>query len=60
MKEQVETLRELKVEAASIGSDSTIEDLNETWSRAGNGELKVLYITPERYFPTLESAARAK
>lgn len=48
MKEQVETLRELKVEAASIGSDSTIEDLNETWSRVGNGELKVLYITPER------------
>ncbi|GAA5948666.1 hypothetical protein JCM3765_004966 [Sporobolomyces pararoseus] len=48
MKEQVHALKERQVEAASIGSDSSVEDLDETWSKARNGALKVLYITPER------------
>lgn len=48
MKDQVDTLRSMGLEAAYINSSLTQQETNERLSLAREGKLKLLYVAPER------------
>ncbi|TFK57018.1 ATP-dependent DNA helicase [Heliocybe sulcata] len=48
MREQVETLRSLGIKAANLDSTLNIEAYNRVNSEVRSGELKILYVSPER------------
>ncbi|CAN5677032.1 RecQ family ATP-dependent DNA helicase [soil metagenome] len=49
MKDQTDKLEELGVDAHAINSGLTTRQQNETETAVGNGEGKILYLTPERF-----------
>jgi ATP-dependent DNA helicase RecQ len=48
MKDQVDTLNEMGIEAAFINSSLNMQDYRSITEKARNGEYKLLYIAPER------------
>lgn len=48
MRDQVRALKELEIPAAYINSEQSKEDNNNVIEQAQRGELKILYIAPER------------
>jgi len=48
MQNQVEALRILGVEAASLNSNTSPEESGEIWDKIHSGTLKLLYVSPER------------
>lgn len=48
MRDQVRALKELEIPAAYINSEQSKEDNNSVIEQAQRGELKILYIAPER------------
>lgn len=48
MRDQVRALKELEIPAACINSEQSKEDNNNVIEQAQRGELKILYIAPER------------
>jgi ATP-dependent DNA helicase RecQ len=48
MKDQVDGLIENGISAAQLNSNLTEEESKETWRRLYRGEIKILYISPER------------
>ncbi len=48
MQNQVEALKILGVEAATINSSNSLEDNRDIWHRMKNGTLKLLYLSPEK------------
>lgn len=48
MRDQVKGLNRKGISAAYINSEQTVEENNEVIRRALNGEIKILYIAPER------------
>ena len=48
MKDQVDSLRELGVEARQLNSTSTVEEKREIAALARNGSLRLLFVSPER------------
>ncbi|TFK57019.1 ATP-dependent DNA helicase [Heliocybe sulcata] len=48
MREQVETLRSLGIKAANLDSTLGIEEYNRVNSEVRSGQLKILYVSPER------------
>ena len=49
MKDQVDALQEKKIAAARLDSSLSFEEYNEVLKRARSGELKLLYVAPERF-----------
>jgi ATP-dependent DNA helicase RecQ len=50
MKDQVENLRANGIPAAFINSSITNSEQNAIWNQCRNGELKLLYLAPEKLF----------
>jgi ATP-dependent DNA helicase RecQ len=50
MDDQVETLRQQGVAAAALHSGLAPEDTTATWAALERGQLKLLYVSPERLF----------
>jgi superfamily II DNA helicase RecQ len=48
MKDQVQALKKRGVSAASMDSSLTIDEMSEVRSKLRNGQLKILYVAPER------------
>ncbi len=48
MRDQVQQMRTLGVAAATLNSMNTDDDTRETWSLLRNGQLRILFISPER------------
>jgi len=48
MQNQVEALKILGIEAATINSGNSHEDNRDIWQRMRNGTLKLLYLSPEK------------
>ena len=48
MQNQVEALKILGVEAATINSGNSPEDNRDIWKKMNNGTLKLLYLSPEK------------
>lgn len=48
MRDQVRALREVGVAAGALTSGNTEEETTEVWDALENGQLKLLYIAPER------------
>lgn len=48
MKDQVDTLNSVGIEAAYINSSLSINEVNERIDKAARGEFKLLYVAPER------------
>lgn len=55
MKDQVDNLSENGVSAAALNSHTTKEEAQEIWRKAIRGELKLLYLSPERIQFELEN-----
>ena len=49
MKDQVDAMRAMGVPAAAINSTVAIEEQREVLAAAGSGELRLLYVAPERF-----------
>jgi ATP-dependent DNA helicase RecQ len=49
MKDQIDALEELGVPAARIDSSLTLEELRDVSARLRRGELRLLYVAPERF-----------
>ncbi len=49
MKDQVDALRACGVNAAYINSTLTLEEFRSVLTQARNGQLKILYVAPERF-----------
>lgn len=49
MKDQVEALKKRNVNAASLDSTLTASEANAVKDSVLNGQLKILYVAPERY-----------
>ena len=62
MKDQVDALTARKIPAGMINSSQTMEEQREVFSRIRTGELKLVYIAPERfrshYFVDMLAAAK--
>jgi len=48
MQNQIESLKILGIEAASINSNNSHEDNQAIWQKMQNGSLKLLYLSPEK------------
>lgn len=48
MKDQVDALKKLNVSAASMDSSLSLEEMDEVKCKLAAGELKLLYVAPER------------
>lgn len=62
MQNQVEALKILGVEAASINSNNSQEDNQAIWQKMQSGTLKLLYVSPEKLMTPrmLDAVARLK
>lgn len=48
MKDQVDAMKKLNVPAASMDSSLSLEEMDEVKRKLAAGELKLLYVAPER------------
>lgn len=48
MKDQVEMLRDSGINAATLNSSQTFQESRQVMRQLANGELKLLYVAPER------------
>lgn len=54
MKDQVEALRANGIAAGALNSNNSEAEYRETWRRLAAGELKLLYVSPERLLADLQ------
>ena len=55
MKDQVDSLNEIGIPAAFINSTLSTLEMNDRLRQAARGEIKLLYVAPERLIVTLRS-----